>query len=246
MVAVLAQKWRISTRVGQFDFDLRILAWMIGLALLLAGGIWLRDHPQHNPFASLDLSHEPGLATQLQIQAIIKNRGACRAALNSAGVDFTTLSPVGDGPCALIDRTRLSQSMLRPARPISTCPVAAGLEMWTRHGLQKAAQDHLGTRVVRIEHRGTNSCRRVNGSPNGPWSDHATGNAIDIAAFVMADGRRVSVLNGWGRGKEGTFLKAARDAACESFTTVMSPDYNAEHNTHFHLDQGTRWAMVCR
>jgi len=70
--------------------------------------------------------------------------------------------------------------------------------------------------------------------------------AIDIAAFVMADGRRVSVLNGWGKGKEGTFLKAARDAACESFTTVMSPDYNAEHNTHFHLDQGTRWAMVCR
>lgn len=232
--------------MGGFDLDLRILAWMIGLALLLAGGLWLRDNPQHNPFASLDLGHEPGIATQMQMQSVIKNRAACHAALKRGDVTFSTLRPVGEGACALIDRTRVHQSKLSPARPVSTCPVAAGLEMWMRYGLQEAAQMHLGTQVKRIEHLGTYSCRRVNSSPNAPWSEHATGNAIDISAFIMADGRRVSVLNGWGKGTEGAFLKAARDAACDSFETVMSPDYNAQHRSHFHLDQGTRWAMVCR
>lgn len=246
MVAVLVQKWRISTGLGDFDFDLRILAWMIGLAVLFAGGMWLRSHPQHNPFASLDLGAKAGLATQMQMQAVIENRGACRAALQRGDVAFTALAPVGDGPCALRDRTRLANTVLRPSPVVATCPVAAGVEMWARHGLQVAAQKHLGTQVVGIEQRGTIACRRENSSPNGPWSEHATGNAIDITAFVMKDGRRVSVLDGWGKGKDGAFLKEARDAACDSFRTVMSPDYNAQHGSHFHLDQGMRWAMVCR
>lgn len=233
--------------MAQFDFDLRILTGMIVLALLFAGGSWLKAHPQHNPFAPLDINHEPGLATQIQLQTAIENRGACRAALKQGGVDFSTLAPIGEGPCALIDRTRLAGSTLSPARPVSTCPVAVGLEIWFRHGLQQAAEKHLGAKVARLEHLGTISCRRENSSPAAPWSEHASGNAIDIAAFVLTDGRRVSVRDDWGnRGPEGAFLKAARDSACDSFKTVISPDYSAQHSNHFHLDQGTRWAMVCR
>lgn len=246
VVAFLVGKWRISTAIGDFDFDLRILAWMIGLAVLFAGGLWLRAHPQHNPLATLDITQKPGIATQMQFHAVVENREACRAVLTQGGADFAALSPIGDGPCALVDRTQVQTSILSPAQPVSTCPVAAGMEVWLRHGLQDAARQYLGTEVKRIEHLGVISCRRVNSSPTGPWSEHATGNAIDIAAFVMGDGRRISVLDYWGKGKEGAFLKAARDAACDSFKTVMSPDYNAQHRNHFHLDQGTRWAMVCR
>ena len=51
----------------------------------------------------------------------------------------------------------------------------------------------LGSEVVRIEHLGTVNCRRIGGGDKGNWSEHATGNAIDISAFVLADGRRITV-----------------------------------------------------
>jgi hypothetical protein len=61
----------------------------------------------------------------------------------------------------------------------------------------------------------------------------------------LADGRRISVLRDWNDAAEnGRFLKAVRDGACQQFNTVLSPDYNAAHRNHFHLDMG-RW-RVCR
>ena len=64
-------------------------------------------------------------------------------------------------------------------------------------GVQPAAEELLGTRVARIEHFGAYSCRRIYGRDSGRWSEHATGNAIDVAAFVLADGRRVTVRGDW-------------------------------------------------
>jgi hypothetical protein len=85
------------------------------------------------------------------------------------------------------------------------------------------------------------------GASEGRWSEHATGNAIDIAGFVLEDGRRISVLGDWdGEDAEARFLRAVRDGACKSFATVLSPDYNAAHADHFHLDQDGRWSGVCR
>jgi hypothetical protein len=82
---------------------------------------------------------------------------------------------------------------------------------------------------------------------DAPWSEHATGNAIDIAAFVLEDGRRISVLGDWeAEGEKARFLKAVRDDACDIFATVLSPDYNAAHADHFHFDQGGRWFGACR
>jgi hypothetical protein len=105
----------------------------------------------------------------------------------------------------------------------------------------------LGSELARIEHLGAFSCRRMYGGAEGPWSEHATANAIDIAAFVLADGRRISVLDDWERkDAEAAFLRKVRDGACGSFATVLSPDYNAAHANHFHLDQDDRWAGVCR
>ena len=92
------------------------------------------------------------------------------------------------------------------------------------------------------------SCRRLYGRGNGRWSEHATGNAIDLAAFVLEDGRRVSVLRDWkGDDEKAAFLRRARDEACSVFGTVLSPDYNAAHADHLHLDQAARgFGGVCR
>ena len=93
--------------------------------------------------------------------------------------------------------------------------------------------------ITRVDQLGTYACRNVNSAAAGRRSQHATANAIDIAAFRLADGRSISILDDWGKDTaEGRFLAAARDEACDFFNVVLSPDYNRLHANHFHLDLG--------
>ncbi len=220
------------------------------LAVLIAGVVgwqWLLAHPQHNPWAPLDLRDPPGWATRAKLGQLKDDVAECRAVLARSEVAFTALPATGEGACALTDRTRLGDFPLAPDTPAVTCPVAAALEIWRRDSVTPAARTILGSEVVRIEHLGAFSCRRMYGGADGPWSEHATANAIDIAGFVLKDGRRISVLKDWEEtGEKAAFLRAVRTGACESFATVLSPDYNAAHADHFHLDQDARWSGVCR
>jgi hypothetical protein len=80
---------------------------------------------------------------------------------------------------------------------------------------------------------------------NGQWgatlSEHGHANAVDIAAFTMADGHRISVKSGWlGDEREQRFLRVVHDGACAEFTTVLGPDYDEFHRDHFHLDLARR------
>ena len=127
-----------------------------------------------------------------------------------------------------------------------TCGAAVALARWERHALQPAAREHLGSEVVRIDHLGSYACRTIGSGAEGQLSAHATAKALDIAGFTLADGRHISVSKNWGRALDAkepsspssTFLHAARDGACASFNTVLSPDYNAAHRDHLHLDWG--------
>ncbi|WP_066527802.1 extensin family protein [Erythrobacter sp. CCH5-A1] len=223
------------------------LAALVPLMLAIAGWQWLQSHPQHNPWAPLNLNDPPGWATRAKLARLKGDVGECRAVLERSDIAFTALEPTGEGPCARSDRTRLGAFPLAPDTPPVTCPVAAALEIWRRDSVAPAARQILGSEIRRIEHLGAFSCRRMYGDSEGPWSEHATANAIDIAAFVLKDGRRISVLKDWeGDGSKARFLRAVREGACGSFATVLSPDYNAAHADHFHLDQDDRWAGVCR
>ncbi len=63
--------------------------------------------------------------------------------------------------------------------------------------------------------------------------------------FVWPTGARISVLKDWPKqNQDAQFLRQVRDGACEAFSVVLSPDYNAAHRNHFHVDVG-RWS-VCR
>lgn len=239
----------------------RIIRLAVLLLVVLAGLFgwrWLNAHPQHNPWAPLSLSHPIGMATGGKLAALTADPHACRALLTEAGVNFGTLLSIGSGACALTDRTSLTgpavtplQVPLRPREVASTCAVAAALTLWLRDGVQPAAQAHLGQRVVALTHLGTVNCRRIGGGGandfGAAWSEHATGNAIDISGFILADGSRVSLLDHWdapdGR---SAFLRAARDAACDLYATTLSPDYNRAHADHFHLDMASRFTGMCR
>ena len=117
------------------------------------------------------------------------------------------------------------------------CPIVSELDRWIMNVVQPAAMRWLGAPVAEIKQISAYSCRGMNGNPNARISEHAFGNALDIAAFILADGRTVSVKNGWhGLPEEQGFLRDIQGAACEQFTTVLAPGSNVYHYDHIHVD----------
>ncbi len=242
-----AVKLEISRSIGKFVFDRRAIALLVFASIFVAAHAWLRAHPENNPWAPLDLRDPPGWATQSKLTAIGSDTEACRAVLERSEVQFEVLASQGSGACARPDRTILSESLLQPGNPAMTCPAAIGLHLWLEKSLQPAAMQKFGQEIVSIQHLGVHNCRRLYGRSDGAWSEHATGNAVDIAGFTLSDGTTISVLSDWDDGgAKGEFLSRVRDDACAMFGTVLSPDYNAAHRDHFHLDQAERAWGVCR
>ena len=111
------------------------------------------------------------------------------------------------------------------------------LDRWLANSVQPAAQRWFGARVVEIKQISAYSCRGMNGNPNAHISEHAFGNALDIAAFTLADGRRITVKDGWkGLPEEQGFLRDVQGAACQQFNTVLAPGSNVYHYDHIHVD----------
>lgn len=234
----------------------RLAGGLVTLAVLLAVGfaIWAlaRARPQDLPWTPLDLAEPVGLFTGRKLTALGDDFPQCRALLEDAGVRYTALPAVRSGQCGYTDGVRLREAgalplTFRPPGLGVSCPVAAALAMWEWNVLQPAARRHLGSRVTGLIHFGSYSCRRMYGRSSGDFSEHATADAIDVAGFRLADGREVRVVADWrGEGAEAAFLRDVRDGACDLFATVLSPDYNAAHRDHLHLDQAERGATGWR
>lgn len=231
---------------------LRRLVILAGMsALLLIGYAMLRQRPQDLPWTDLDLSQPIGLFTGRKLAALTGDTRQCRALLDKAGIAYVAMQPGGEAQCAYADAVRLKRDKgaiaLVPAGVAPSCPVVAALKLWEWQVVQPAAQQAFGQPVRSITHFGSYSCRRMYGRSQGDFSEHATADAIDISGFVLADGRRISVVGDWkGEGKDAVFLRQVRDGACGLFSTVLSPDYNAAHRDHFHLDQAERGATGWR
>jgi hypothetical protein len=103
--------------------------------------------------------------------------------------------------------------------------------------VQPAAMRWFGAPVAEITQISAYSCRGMNGNPRARISEHAFGNALDISAFTLADGRRITVKGGWnGLPEEQGFLRDIQGAACDQFTTVLAPGSNVYHYDHMHVD----------
>ena len=117
------------------------------------------------------------------------------------------------------------------------CPIVSALDTWLAAGVQPAALKWFGVQVAEIRQISAYSCRGMNGQPGARISEHAFGNALDIASFTLADGRKITVKDGWrGPPEEQGFLRDVHAAACQQFTTVLAPGSNAFHYDHIHVD----------
>lgn len=204
--------------------------------------IYDRLPPQHSPFAAIDPQRPIGLATARQLGRLENRPDSCRAALERAGMLVAPIADRRDGEfCGLTGAVAVQRSAIPWSDPPLqlSCPMAAALAVWEKQVVAPAAQRHLGSRVSRIEHFGSYSCRRIGGGRSGRPSEHATGNAIDVGGFRLADGRRVTVRGDWGGDTAAAaFLHDVHDGSCRLFSAVLGPEYNAAHADHLHLDMG--------
>lgn len=213
---------------------------------------WIRKHPQDVPWTTLDLSDPTGRFTRAKLVRLGEDPALCRALMARAGSPDEAAPPRRASPgCGYADGMRLSREAApSPGGLVTSCPVAAALLLWEDRVLQPSAMRRFGSRVSQVYHSGSYSCRRLYGRADGPFSEHATADAVDITGFRLADGRRISVLRDWAAGDtEAAFLRDIRTGACDYFATVLSPDYNAAHQDHFHFDQADRGSAgwhLCR
>ncbi|MFG1330601.1 extensin family protein [Xanthobacter autotrophicus] len=151
--------------------------------------------------------------------------------------------PAIDGPgmCGMEHPFRVTalaegNVVLEPAGKLA-CPVIHQVDMWVQDVVQPAALAWFGQPVVAISQMSAYSCRGMNGQAGAKISEHAFGNALDVGAFRIADGRWVTVKNGWkGTQEERGFLLQVQAGACERFTTVLAPGSNVFHYDHIHVD----------
>lgn len=227
---------------------------VLGVLLLLAGGLlvgiwrgWVPLPAEWNPWAPLDVRAVPNLLTRFKLGRLQDDPALCDQVLKSSGlrVSHQADSPA-DAACPLRNTLRVQGAQVGLSSSfLASCPLAVAFALFERHSLQPAAQAVFGHAVTRVDHLGSFACRNMYGRAEGRLSQHASANALDIAGFRLADGRSINVLKDWpGEGANARFLRQVRDRACNDFNVVLSPDYNAAHRNHFHLDMGRWW--VCR
>ncbi len=125
---------------------------------------------------------------------------------------------------------------MRPAATLR-CPMIDPIDHWLRNVVQPAAQRQYGRGVVEIKVLASYACRSRNSKRGAKLSEHGRANAIDISEFVLSDGSRVTVKNGWSFGsRDARFLRTVHQGACKYFTTVLGPNADRYHHNHFHLD----------
>ena len=99
------------------------------------------------------------------------------------------------------------------------CPIVSELDQWITAAVQPAALKWFRQPVVEIKQISAYSCRGMNGNPNAHISEHAFGNALDIAEFTL--GRRPQSLGAirLARHAGGAGLSARRAGARRAKTS---------------------------
>lgn len=170
--------------------------------------------------------------------AISTVEAACRKELKRAGVRYQDLAPIRDSNSCYIDHpvkvSAIGNVQMKPAATL-TCRMALTFAKWTNKELTPTARWKYFTGIKAIRQGSSYSCRRIAGS--GRPSAHSTGNALDVMAIQLNNGKTIDVR------KQGLFafrakglLNNVRADGCEYFTTVLGPGYNYDHRDHFHFD----------
>lgn len=172
----------------------------------------------------------------------------CRQRLKRLGVSFRDIPRIRDSESCGIDYpvevTSLGRTIaLKPAAKLN-CAMAVEAALWAQRDLAPAARTRYLSGIAEVRQMSSYSCRKIAGSRS--MSEHSKGNALDIGAIKLKNGRVISVHRpGPFAFRERSFLRKVRGEACGRFGTVLGPGYNRAHADHFHLDLKQRRSVAC-
>jgi hypothetical protein len=157
------------------------------------------------------------------------------------GATFKEIPRIDDGNGCGIDKPITLSSALpgiefKPEGKMR-CEAALALAHWVKESVIPSAAALDNGKIVTINQASTYVCRLRNNASTGKISEHARGNAIDVASFTFENGKTIGIEP---RREDptltGAFQRATSASACLYFTTVLDPESDAAHETHFHLD----------
>lgn len=183
--------------------------------------------------------------------AVVRRVAAPRvsgAICNSNSIEGRRIAPIsGRGACGVdqpVAVTAVAGVKLSTPAQIN-CRTARALETWVEKGAKPAAAGYGGG-LTELHVVASYACRTRNSQSGARLSEHAKGNAIDIAGFRFANGSTVSLLQDWNKRREGEMLRQMWRAACGPFGTVLGPNSDRFHRDHFHFDSARRNRAFCR
>lgn len=154
----------------------------------------------------------------------------------------------GPGACGIEEAVRLYavDGVVLDGRALVNCNTARALQTWVVEGAKPALAE-AGKELAALDVAAHYACRRRNHQPGAKLSEHAKGNAIDIAALDLTDGARLSVARDWRAAETGPLMRRLHRLACGPFGTVLGPDSDRFHQNHFHFDVASyRSGPFCR
>ena len=165
---------------------------------------------------------------------------ACRERLTALGVKFENHAAESDPagcsiPYPLTVKSLGADIGLQPEAEMN-CAMAEAAARFMKDVASPAAKAEFGQPLKSVSHASAYVCRPRNGTQR--LSEHAFGNALDIASFTLSDGTTVAVEMR-PEDKPAIFLGKVRKAACGPFKTVLGPG-NPDHSEHFHFDLAPR------
>ncbi|MTH78919.1 extensin family protein [Paracoccus aestuariivivens] len=200
------------------------------------------DAPETTSKAPAEPADAPPIHTTLREDDF--GYSACLLELTFLGADYDEIAPVTDPEhrdCG-IDRPIRLRSPLPGIKiagdAVMRCDTARHLSHWLRDFVRPAVALLPDQPLLTgIEPGSTYQCRPTIGNGDSKISEHAFGNAFDIAAFRFQDGSRIEIKPRQDEGDMAeAFQRAIRGSACLHFTTVLGPGANAAHESHLHLD----------
>jgi hypothetical protein len=172
-----------------------------------------------------------------------KEYAACLSALKQIGAVFKEETRIDDGKGCGIDKPLTLQTVLpgialKPEGKMR-CETALELARWTKDAVLPAAKVALEAEgeLTAINQASSYICRLRNNAATGKISEHARGNAIDIASFTFKSGKSIEIQP---RDEDstlaGAFQRAVTATGCLYFETVLDPGSDEAHENHLHFD----------
>jgi hypothetical protein len=166
--------------------------------------------------------------------------------LKELGARFEEKPSISDPlGCAIenpLEITRLSDTIAIKPGATMNCALSDALSHFLTDIVSPEAEKVFRSPLASVDQASAYVCRDRHDTAT--ISEHAFGNAIDIARFVLKDGTAIDVKDyGETDPKRSQFLAYVRKAACGPFRTVLGPGADADHSLHFHFDLEPRHSL---